>query len=344
MAIEIYCVDRDGVVEATVSLGRTNYEYALGSIFPLINRLSQQRDGQNPRFYERLRRDILRQCLMPPITIAFIDDNHAAVDSPAKAKAYVEARIGEGFVLDGIQRLSTLKRAKDSVPDGEFPGGQALFLNVIICPSIDNLLYRMITLNNGQKPMTARHQVEILSTNAFVFEDTDLALVTEKDKTRLRRGIFKKADFELAYMAFLSSSVNVDSQKIIERKLDELLASKILERDPTQKTVEFKDVIHLVGRFSAVPRLDKWFKLSNNLIGFCASIRDSFDLVNARTADEFLEFVDRFEIAFKSFDVSRIKLGRARRQSVASLIRQFDAASIATTEELTEMLIDVLES
>ena len=34
---------------------------------------------------------------------------------------------------------------------------------------MDRLLYRMITLNNGQKPMTARHQIEILASNIFDF-------------------------------------------------------------------------------------------------------------------------------------------------------------------------------
>lgn len=342
--MKIYSVDKDGVVDATVSLGRTDYNYALRSIFPLINRLSQQRDTQNPRFYERLRRDILRGCLMPPITLAFIDERHDRFDDAGQVEEFVKENISEGFVLDGIQRLSALNRARESSDEGDFPGNQALFLNIIVCPSIDNLLYRMITLNNGQKPMTARHQVEILSSNAFVFEDSDVSLVTEKDRQRLRRGIFKKADFELAYMAFLSSSVHVDSQKIIERKLDELLASKILERDPTEATVEFRDVISLIGRLSEDQKLDRWFKVANNLIGFCASIRDSYHVLKDASAEEFSALVERLEIAFKSFDVSRIKLGRARRQSVSAIVRQFPAMRDASVEDITEALIDVLES
>jgi hypothetical protein len=343
--MQIFSVDRDGVVNATVSLGKTNYRYALDSILPLIDRFSEQRDVQNHKFYERLRRDILRRCLMPPITLAFIDVGHENLDSVAKVEDFLRDNIGQGFVLDGIQRLSALRRASETA-DGkdEFPEDQALFVNVIVCPSIDNLLYRMITLNNGQKPMTARHQVEILSSNAFVFQDTNLSLVTEKDKQRLRRGVFKKADFELAYMAFLSSSVNVDSQKIIEQKLDELLASKILERDPTVVAVEFKDVIELIGRFSHVPELDSWFKVVNNLIGFCAAIRGSYTSISAVEPGEFLAFVGRLDAAFRAFDVSRIKLGRARRQSVAAGVKRFDVLKDASVEILTEQLIDVLES
>ena len=343
--MEVFSLDRDGVVDAAVSLGATNYAYALEQIFPLINRLKEQRDVQNPKFYERLRRDILRRCLMPPITLAFVSDRHAEFRAAEEVKQFVLDNISDGFVLDGIQRLSALRGAQEiAEADGlEFPVDQTLFVNVIICPSIDNLLYRMITLNNGQKPMTARHQVEILSSNAFVFEDTNLQLVTEKDKRRLRRGVFKKADFELAYMAFLSSSVNVDSQKIIEEKLDELLASKILERDPTLHTVEFSSVIEVVGQFCANAELESWFKVTNNLIGFSAAIRKGFASISVASSEDFVEFTRRFETAFKSFNVSKIKLGRARRQCVASLVEGFEKYGAASVDDLTERLIEVLE-
>lgn len=341
--MEIFSVDRDGVVDATVSLGKVDYEYALNAIFPLIDRLQEQRDIQNPKFYERLRRDIMRGCLMPPITIAFIYDDHNSLTTKKEVSDFVEKSIDEGFVLDGIQRLSALKRAHDGTDDADFPYAQALYINIIVCPSIDNLLYRMITLNNGQKPMTARHQVEILSSNAFSFADTSVELVKEKERRRLRRGVFKKADFELAYMAFLSSSVNVDSQKIIEQKLDELLAAKILERDPTEKSVEFRDVIDLIGRLCTTPRIDAWFKVTNNLIGFNASIRKSYFQVNTDTNEDFEEFITRFEDSFKAFDVSRIKLGRARRQSVAALVKSYGKFSKADQNQVTEALIEVLE-
>ena len=45
-----------------------------------------------------------------------------------------------------------------------------LYANLLICESMDRLLYRMITLNNGQKPMSARHQIEILAGNIFDFD------------------------------------------------------------------------------------------------------------------------------------------------------------------------------
>ncbi len=344
MTTSIYSIDHDRVVDATVALGRVNYSYAISKLLPLVNRLDQQRRIQNPRFYERLQRDILRGCLMPPITLAFVKKQAVDLSTKRKILDFVDANIDEGFILDGIQRLSTLKRAYDSTQDKKkFPLKQALFLNIIVCKSVDNLLYRMITLNNGQKPMTARHQIEILAANAFEFEKSGLELATEKSATRRKPGIFNRSDFELGYMAFLSSSVNVDSQKLIQEKLDELLAAKILERDPTDAGIEFVDVLELIAQLIKKPRVDRWFKLSNNLIGFCASIRAGYVQVKKVDGKAFETFLDQFELAFASFDVSKLKLGRARRNAVAYAIKHFGDVKKADSQEITDRLIQVLE-
>lgn len=341
--MEIFSVDRDGVVDAAVSLGRVTYEYALDKLYPLVDRLAIQRNVQNPKFYDRLQRDILRRCLMPPITVAFVVDNPKALSaSTIVFQKYVDDNISEGFILDGIQRLHTLHRAKQESPD-IFPLDQALFLNVILCSSVDNLLYRMITLNNGQKPMSARHQVEILTSNAFTFDDGALGFVTEKDRLRLRPGIFKRADFELAYMAYLSNSTAIDSQKLIQEKLDDLLASKILNRDPAQDSLEFTAVIDLIGKLIQEKRADTWFRVNNNLIGFAASIRSSFTAINAVTPEVFAKFIDSFEDAFRSFDVSKIKLGRARRLAVSYIISKFDELGGSDSQEITERLVEVID-
>lgn len=341
--VEIFSLERDDVVRALVSLGKVDYQYALESLLPLVDRLAIQRSIQNPKFYERLQRDILRGCVMPPITLAFVSNDLEGIQSENAIQAFVADNIKEGFILDGIQRLSTLKRAFESVKREDFPLTRALYVNVIVCPSVDNLLYRMITLNNGQRPMSARHQVEILARNAFSFSDGDLLLTDEKSQIRRRPGVFKRADFELAYMAFLSASINVDSQKLIQEKLDELLASKILERDPSGGGFEFSNAIQIISRLCELPDNDKWFKVTNNLVGFCAGLRDGHQAVFKVSAQQFEDFTRRFEDAFKAFNVSKIKLGKARRSCVYALIRKFGETRELDVSRLTEILVDVLE-
>lgn len=95
---------------------------------------------------------------------------------------------------------------------------------------MDNLLYRMVTLNNGQKPMSARHQIEILTSNLFDFQETGERILTEKDSKNLKISVsFNRADFIKGYLAFLSNSTNIRNQKFIEDQMDALIADKILK-------------------------------------------------------------------------------------------------------------------
>lgn len=341
-AVKVFSVDRDSVVNALVATGRTTYAFALDSLVPLISRLEIQRDIQNPRFYERLKRDLLKGCLMPPITLAFVRKSQAALKTPAQFQAFVKANIKSAFVLDGIQRLSTLKRAHEE-DEGALKMAQPLFLNILVCSSTDNLLYRMITLNNGQRPMSTRHQIEILSANTFKVEGENIVLATEKGGLRRQHGIFSKADFVLAYMAFLSNSITVDSQKLIQDKLDDLIANKILEHEPKVGALEFTQVMALIEEFTQNKQVDKWFKVTNNLVGFCAGIREGFDEINAFTTDGFWKYLEQVERAFEGFDVSKLKVGRARRAVVAYCIKNVVSMNDMSVNEITEKLINVIE-
>jgi len=72
--IKIYSVDDDNVIDSKFLTGMTNYEYAINSLYPLVNKLPIQRRLQNPSFYKRLRQDLVDGCIMPPITLAFISE------------------------------------------------------------------------------------------------------------------------------------------------------------------------------------------------------------------------------------------------------------------------------
>lgn len=319
--MDFFTFDEDKVVEGFVIGGMATYREALDVISPLIGSLTIQRDTLKTKFYVRLEKDIVRGCVMPPITVALIASFSGAVE-PSDVYEHIGENIGDGFVLDGIQRLNTLARAS-SQPG--FDESRSLHVNFVIARSRDRLLYRMITLNNGQRPMSARHQIEVLADSFFDFDGVDLKLVTEKGKSRVRApDAFKKSDFVKGYIAYLSDTVNVDNQKIIEEKMDELIASRIIESDIPTRKIEFSDVVGLINRLSESEYLSSWIRTQNNFIGFCVGARRSMDALNETANEEIQRTIERFEQAFSSINVSKVNLGKVRRELVSKFIENFD--------------------
>ena len=341
MNISINSIDDDLVIDSKFVTGKTNYEFAVKKLYPLIDRLAIQRNLQNPSFYSRLRLDLLKGCVMPPITLAIISDKNVLPIKVSDAEKFINEHIAEAFILDGIQRINALHRTYvqpeiDKQIDLERP----FFMNILICKSMDNLLYRMITLNNGQKPMSANHQIEILLGNIYKFNDMEIVIQTEKEKGKKGKyeHSFEKSNIIKGYLAFLANSTAIDNKKIIESKMDELIANKIINSRITEDSLEFRSVISLINKLSNSEYLTKWFDNTNNLIGYCVGIRKSFNFINEISSTEFETSLKEFEKAFKGLNLSTIKLSKERRNLTEYYISHFEG--LYKKEELD--LLDIL--
>lgn len=321
MSIAFYALDTDAVIDGYVVTASTKYQFAIDNFVPLIGRLDIQRDALNTKFYNRLEDDIVRGCVMPPITIALVHSFSARNRNQKSIEEFISKNIESAFVLDGIQRLNTLRRAAQK--EG-FNANRAMHVNFVIASSRDKLLYRMITLNNGQKPMSARHQIDVLADAFFDFDGINLKLVAEKGKGRVRAPeTFKKADFVKGYVAYLSGSVNVDNQKIIEEKLDELIASKIIDSDIPTSNVEFMDIVELINKLSSSSDLHDWIRVQNNFIGFCVGAKSSASDLKKISIEDIEKSIANFEEAFSSINVSKVNLGKVRRELVAYFFQNY---------------------
>lgn len=335
MVLEVFSIDNDEVIQSQFLTCKSNYSFALGNVVPLIQKLEVQRKIQNMKFYHRLGEDICKGCIMPPLTLAFIKefDSDVILDI-STAQDFIKQHIKDAFVLDGIQRLNTLRNVSDKP---SFNSSRPIFFNVLICPSHDKLLYRMITLNNGQKPMTARHQIEALLKNTFTFNNDEINILSEKEAVGGNaRGSFKKASFISAYLAFLSNEIDVDNKKIIDSKLDELLATKVIESGAQGTNVEFASVIDFIARFSARDKkIKSWFQNENNLIGFAVAMRTSFEVVSGMSSEDIADSIDLFDLAFADYDASKIRVSTARRKCARAFFEnllQIREASMEPTE------------
>lgn len=339
MTIEYYTYNTDLVMDGFVITAATNYEFALKNIVPLIERLDIQRDALNTKFYSRLEDDIINGCVMPPITIALIHSfSMSAIRRKTEIRKFINENIDNAFILDGIQRINTLKRA--ALREG-FNKTRPIHINFIIASSRDRLLYRMITLNNGQKAMSARHQIDVLADSFFNFNDHDIKLVAEKGKGRVRApDTFNKADFVKGYIAYLSESVNIDNQKIIEEKMDELIAFKIIESNIPKSTVEFADIVTLINKFSSSLFLKEWIRSQNNFIGFCVGAKTSFAALSTIRLKDLEAAIQNFELAFSYVNVRKVNLAKAKRESVANYIKNIKKYLTLSDTELLDKIQD----
>lgn len=333
--MKLLTFESDHVVGGSVISAVCSYGYALDKLLPLVKRLDIQRNTLKTKFYSRLERDIVGGCVMPPITVALVGDADGSANEDSAFK-YIVANIQDAFVLDGIQRLSTLAKASADIA---FDPDRPLFVNFVIAGSRDRLLYRMITLNNGQRPMSARHQIEILADSFFDFDDVGLPLVAEKKTSKAKAPkSFKKSDFVKGYIAYLSDSVNVDNQKIIEDKMDELIASRIIDSDIPSRKIEFADVVEFVNRISENKFLNDWIRIQNNFIGFCVGSKGSIQELSLMGSFEIEAALLNFERAMDSINASKVNVGRVRREVVAKYVEKFVQLKDAEEYELLDLM------
>lgn len=338
MNIEILDVGYDNVIKSKCIMAKVDYRYAIEKLVPLRNRFDSQRYTLKSKLYKKLERDIENGCIMPPITIGINSITNSEVDKSLNkedAKNIIENNIENAFILDGIQRLNVLKNIENKIAKLE----GTLYLNIIVSNSMDRLLYRMITLNNGQKPMSPRHQIEVLAGKIYDFENLGLTIQTEKDQKIINKKIgFKKEDIIKAYISFISESTNIDNQKIIDSKLDELITEKIIDSSINERDVEFRDVVGIISRFSENEKLYTWFKISNNLIGFSAGINKSYYDLKNESIEEFMNNVHKIEDAISYLDISKIKLSSARRNTVKYFIENYYEIKCLDTGDIADRI------
>lgn len=336
--IKVFDVTKDKVIDSSFILGVTNYNFAINVLCGLIDKLDMQRNLESSKIYQRLQKDLIAGCVMPSITIAFVDK--FASEDILQIEDYVNKNISNAFVLDGIQRLNTLRKVSGDLVFSVKDAGK-IYLNILICSSRDNLLYRMITLNNGQRPMSAAHQIEILASNQKEFVELTRILndkiLTEKDG--YKKDAFNKASMVRGYMAFLTENINIDNNRIIEAKLDEMNAERILDHyKENASDVDFSNIAMLIMKFFDNADILKWFRVDNNLIGFCVGVKKSYDYLKDVSDFSFLNQINKLESALKNFERSKIKVGTVRRKAVMCLIGNYEHCLNLDENELLDYL------
>ncbi|MBU0930861.1 MAG: hypothetical protein KJ585_02530 [Alphaproteobacteria bacterium] len=124
-----------------------------------------QRRRESHKAYARLKEDIRNGALLPSITLAVkpekVDDIVPTytdyVTEPSRHAAKLAELIsvpGSVDILDGLQRTYIMHDL--ATEQAEFKEGQRILVEFWLERDLHNLIYRIIVLNAGQKPMSIR--------------------------------------------------------------------------------------------------------------------------------------------------------------------------------------------
>lgn len=185
---------------------------------------SIQRRRETHKAYQRLSNDIRDGALLPSITLAvkpeFVSDIFPHLDNEERILMEL-SKPGRVDILDGLQRTYIMYDL--NMTGHIFNEQQSILVEFWLEEDIKKLIYRIIVLNAGQKPMSIRHQVELLFMSlktSIEQQIPDLQIYTERDTTRRRRSRkFPLSVVVSAYQAHITASSELQKENIIANRM-----------------------------------------------------------------------------------------------------------------------------
>tara|TARA_R110000751_G_scaffold133929_1_gene236340 strand:+ start:289 stop:1404 length:1116 start_codon:yes stop_codon:yes gene_type:complete len=210
------------------------------------NAFQRRRVKSSSTVYSLLKEDLKTGCIIPPIVLALSKNTEGIFDSklidnhPEKLKSLIIDHQKNLIILDGLQRTYTIRDLFNSLRSSKdettlekiskFP------IRIEVYVGIDKLgiLYRMLTLNSGQTPMSLRHQIEILYSD-YLEDDLDgiKLLLEADDKTPQKEGEYKFKDIIEGFNSYIDRDyLTIDRNDILENiKTLEKLSKENQETD-----------------------------------------------------------------------------------------------------------------
>lgn len=166
--MQVKSVLYDGRINATNVL----FDFTIGEYLDAVrqvvdkNQYQRKRVSSSKTIYSLLRQDIVRGCVIPPIVLALSSNDVSMPDSPTEDQwlQHLQNNLGKLLILDGLQRTYTLMDLEGNSEEAQRSELRQKNLRVEVYIGINRLgiLYRMLTLNTGQTPMSLRQQIEML--------------------------------------------------------------------------------------------------------------------------------------------------------------------------------------
>ena len=166
-------------------------EFTLKEYYDLSSNILDNNDFQRARVkssksvYSLLKTDLKVGCMMPPIVLALSSHISPTISNEELINVVLNQK-NKLIILDGLQRSYTIRDLILELIKMDDPEKNNVFNNKIrieIYLGIYKLgiLYRMLTLNTGQTPMSSRHQIEIIYSDYIDQSIDNVKLIREID-------------------------------------------------------------------------------------------------------------------------------------------------------------------
>ncbi len=188
------------------------------------NEFQRRRVKSSSSVYSLLKLDLRQGCVIPPIVLAL------SIDAKPKKDEIDETLIDtindhkeKLVILDGLQRTYTIRDLVNELKDSNDPEEKNVLnrkLRIEIYIGINKLgiLYRMLTLNTGQTPMSSRHQIEIIYSDYIKTGFENIKLIKEIDEeTPNNIGEYKFRDIIEGFTSYLERDyLTIDRVDILD--------------------------------------------------------------------------------------------------------------------------------
>ncbi|WP_020683932.1 GmrSD restriction endonuclease domain-containing protein [Marinobacterium rhizophilum] len=189
------------------------------------NEFQRKRVRSSKSVYALLREDLIKQCVIPPIVLALADNiDFQQNDDDDDFQRKLEEAKDHLVILDGLQRTYTILellydlRASNDEATLSLVMGSKIRIEIYVGLNRLGILYRMLTLNTGQTPMSLRQQIEMLYLDYLTKEVDGVELIREseaKNASKLNQYNFK--DVVEGFNAYLDrDELPIDKADILE--------------------------------------------------------------------------------------------------------------------------------
>lgn len=365
MKFEVVSIDYDNRINNFMVSARADYEWYLSKTHGSEENLAIQRDiikGSKP--YKNLRNDLKLGCVLPTIVLAVRDVEASVTEEYDRGEGFMTAKPehleylqqtidgvtpNQVDIVDGLQRTNALRQTLAELVghDREVFLGRSLRLEVWVNIPFFPLAYRMLLLNAGQRPMSMKHQIDILSGGlASDLKDIEgIEVIKLKDhKRRVKPGQFHLSSLAQAFQAWMQRSPNVDKTNLVVETMvvDDALESLGIDLNEGEGSQRdgFRQFVDWLVRLDYAVGEDRnrFFGNDTVLLGFAAAIgfahknetlkerlESSMEQLVSRveTNDGDVLGIDTFDEIRRSIDTKRSNVGEATRGMVFRAFREY---------------------